>query len=129
MRSASLRLSRQATRDTRPELELRRALHARGFRYRLHVKPISGLRTTVDIVFPSRRVAIFVDGCFWHRCPLHATFPKTNADWWAAKLQRNAQRDAEAGRRLADEGWTVVRVWEHESADDAADRIESLLRP
>lgn len=119
-------MSRQATRDTQPEIELRRALHARGLRYRVHVKPVPGLRRTVDILFPRRRLAVFVDGCFWHRCPEHATYPKTNADWWSEKLARNAQRDADTDQRLAEAGWTVVRVWEHELPADAADRIEAL---
>lgn len=120
-------MSRQATRDTKPEVELRRELHARGRRYRIHVRPVAGLRRTVDIAFTRSRVAVFVDGCFWHRCPEHATFPQTNAEWWAAKLQRNVDRDLDTDVRLVDAGWKVVRIWEHESAVDAADRVEDAL--
>ena len=126
--SASERMRRQATHDTKPELELRRELHRRGLRYRLQVKPISGLRRTVDIAFPRQRIAVFVDGCFWHRCPEHATDPKASAAWWKAKLDRNVERDMDTNRRFAEADWTVIRVWEHESSLDAADRIERLVR-
>lgn len=116
-------MSQQATRDTGPELLLRRRLHAAGLRYRVHFRPIPGVRRTADIVFTRAKVAVFVDGCFWHRCPEHGTLPKTNADWWAAKLARNGERDADTGRLLSEAGWTVLRVWEHEDPQDAADRV------
>ncbi len=124
---ASGRMSRQANRDTAPELMLRRQLHALGLRYRVHRRPLAGIRRTADIVFPRKRVAIFVDGCFWHGCPVHGTAPKTNADWWAAKLDRNKERDADTDRLLAEAGWTVVRIWEHEDPAEAAGRIEQIL--
>ncbi|MCO8127270.1 very short patch repair endonuclease [Acidimicrobiia bacterium EGI L10123] len=122
------RMSRQATRDTSPERLLRSELHRRGLRFRLHQRPLPGLRRTADIIFTRAKVAVFVDGCFWHRCPQHATFPKTNADWWEAKLQGNVDRDADTVKRLSEEGWRVVRVWEHENPSEAAGRIEQLVR-
>jgi DNA mismatch endonuclease (patch repair protein) len=90
--------------------------------------PIKGVRRRADVVFTRSRVAVFVDGCFWHACPIHATWPKANADWWRAKLKANVERDRDTDRRLGDAGWSVVRVWEHESAADAADRVEDAVR-
>lgn len=119
----SERMSRQASKDTAPELAIRRRLHAKGLRYRIHVRPLPEVRRTADIVFTRVRVAVFVDGCFWHRCPEHATFPETNREWWERKLAGNAARDADTDERLAAGGWTVVRVWEHEDPDLAATHI------
>lgn len=124
---SSSRMSRQATRDTAPELLLRRRLHAAGLRYRVHRQPIPNVRRTADIVFVGARVAVFVDGCFWHACPEHGTSPKTNSEWWTAKLAGNVERDAETNRLLADAGWTVVRVWEHEEPDEVADRVGAIV--
>ena len=125
--SVSARMSRQRRRDTEPELALRRELHARGRRFRVEVA-LPGLpRRRADIVFSRARVAVFVDGCFWHSCPEHATSPATNAEWWGEKLRRNIERDRETDRHLADSGWTSVRIWEHESVSDAADRVEAAL--
>ncbi len=121
-------MSRQSTRDTAAEILIRRRLHALGLRYRVDRAPVASLRRRADIVFPARRVAVFVDGCFWHSCPEHATRPRANASWWEAKLARNVARDEETNRQLADAGWTVVRVWEHESPIDAAERIAELVR-
>lgn len=126
--SSSERMSRQATRDTAPEMELRKCLHAAGLRYRVHVKPLPGLRRTADVVFRRARVAVFVDGCFWHSCPDHGTTPLTNAEWWVAKLSRNVERDADTDRELADAGWLVVRVWEHEDPVVVADRVARAVR-
>jgi DNA mismatch endonuclease, patch repair protein len=121
-------MSRQRRRDTAPELALRRQLHARGLRYRV-AWPIPGLaRHTVDIAFTRARLAVFVDGCFWHGCPEHATYPAANGDWWTAKLAMNQQRDRKTTTHLEGAGWTVIRVWEHEAAEHAASRIEDLLR-
>jgi DNA mismatch endonuclease (patch repair protein) len=117
------RMSRQPSRDTRPELMLRRILHRRGLRYRVDVAVVKGLRRKADIVFRGARVAVFVHGCFWHGCPEHATWPKANAAWWRAKIERNRERDRETERALDADGWTVVRVWEHEAADAAAARV------
>lgn len=114
-------------RDTAPEMELRRRLHRAGFRYRVDVAPILEIRRRADIVFQSRRLAVFVDGCFWHGCPLHATKPKSNAVWWREKIKANVTRDADTNHRLASAGWTVVRVWEHEDPDAAADRVKAAL--
>jgi DNA mismatch endonuclease (patch repair protein) len=84
-------------------------------------------RRKVDIVFPTERLAVFVDGCFWHSCPEHATYPRANGHWWAAKLARNVERDRETDRRLAAEGWTVLRIWEHEDPLEAATNVERVL--
>lgn len=114
--------------DTRPELALRSELHRRGYRFRKSVSPIEGLRCRVDVVFLRARVAIFVDGCFWHRCPEHGTHPRTNSSYWQVKLDRNVARDRRNNDALTASGWTVVRVWEHEDVHDAADRIEAILK-
>jgi DNA mismatch endonuclease (patch repair protein) len=108
-------------------MALRRELHRRGLRYRVNVPPIRGLRCRADIVFSNRRVAVFVDGCFWHSCPEHGTTPVTNQSYWCAKLARNLERDRANDRALAEAGWTVVRVWEHESPLAAADRVVASL--
>ena len=121
-------MKRQGRRDTRGELLLRRELHRRGLRYRVDQQVLSGLRRRADIVFPRARVACFSDGCWWHGCPLHATIPKANAEWWRDKLAKNVERDRDTDRRLADAGWAVVRVWEHEDVTTAADRVEAVVR-
>ena len=109
-------------------MALRRRLHADGFRFRVDRAPLVGLRRKADIVFTRQRVAVFVDGCFWHRCPEHGTMPASNAEWWETKLVRNAERDAETNRLLTDACWTVVRVWEHEDPDSAALLVEAAVR-
>ena len=98
-----------------------------GFRYRVDYQLPGIPRRRADIVFPKQRVAVFVDGCFWHRCPDHATFPKTNAEWWRAKLARNWERDRETDQLLIANGWRVVRVWEHESLADALEAVRHSL--
>src|SRR4051794_40848677 len=125
--AVSRRMARQATRGTAVEYALRRELHRRGLRYRLHRRPIPGLRREADIVFPRARVAIFVDGCFWHACPTHATWPKANAEFWKTKIERNRERDRDTDARLADAGWTVVRVWEHDDPMTSAVHIEEVV--
>lgn len=107
-------------RDTAPELAVRRLLHARGLRFRVDYRLEKSLRTRADIVFTRRRVAVFIDGCFWHGCPLHATQPKSNADYWGPKLARNVARDCEADAALRNAGWTVLRYWEHEDPREVA---------
>ena len=102
------------SRDTAPELALRSALHARGFRYRVDARPIAEFRRRADIVFTRLRVAVFVDGCFWHGCPLHYRVPTLNADYWRPKIQRNRVRDLETTECLSAAGWTVLRFWTHE---------------
>ncbi|MFF0815257.1 very short patch repair endonuclease [Rhodococcus sp. NPDC003318] len=122
------RMSAQRRRDTVPELALRRELHRRGRRYRVDRAPLPGIRRRADLVFPVAKVAVFVDGCFWHRCPVHATAPKNNAQWWADKLDANVVRDRDTDARLTAAGWAVVRVWEHEDPITAADAVEMVLR-
>ncbi|AZC14464.1 very short patch repair endonuclease [Microbacterium sp. ABRD28] len=110
-------------RDTMPELRVRKLLHAAGLRYRVDVAPIPMLRSRADIVFTRRRIAIFIDGCFWHGCPLHGTTPRANADYWVPKLARNTARDTETTATLTQAGWHVLRYWEHESPDLVAHAI------
>ena len=116
-------MSKQVSRDTTPELAVRRLLHASGYRYRLHTHVPGIPRRTIDIAFGNLKIAIFLDGCFWHGCPQHATAPKANAEWWHTKLNRNMTRDRETTKHLTDAGWTVLRFWEHESAEDVTRRI------
>ena len=124
----SRRMSRTAQRDNPRERSLRSKLHRRGLRFRLHRKIIEGSRRTADIAFPSQRVAVFLDGCFWHGCPEHVTWPKTNASWWREKIETNIRRDRDTNRRLKKAGWTVIRIWEHEDVVRAAAKIERVLR-
>ncbi|WP_040832896.1 very short patch repair endonuclease [Nocardia brevicatena] len=120
-------MSRQRRAGTKPELVLRRELHRRGIRYFVDRAPIRGQRRRADLVFPRRRIAVYVDGCFWHCCPDHATYPKNNAEWWAEKLAGNVARDRETDAALAAAGWQVIRIWEHEDAILAADRVQAAL--
>lgn len=116
------------TRDTKPEIDVRRLLHAQGFRYRI-AHPVPGMaRRSIDIAFTRARVAVFLDGCFWHGCPEHATQPRSNASWWSEKLRRNVERDRETVRALEDAGWLVLRFWEHESAENVADRVVTAIQ-
>ena len=115
----SARMSRQGRRDTGPEVALRRALHARGLRFRV-VYPVPGQRRrTIDIAFTRRKVAVFVDGCFWHGCPEHGVRPRSNSSWWREKLAANQARDQDTNRLLEESGWAVVRIWEHEPVERA----------
>ncbi|MFG2483099.1 MULTISPECIES: very short patch repair endonuclease [Streptomyces] len=126
--SVSARMSRQARRNTTPELAVRRLLHAAGLRYRLQVKVPGMPRRTIDIAFPGAKVAVFLDGCFWHGCPEHATQPKANAQWWREKLDKNMARDRETSELLAAAGWTVLRFWEHEAPESVAARVIDARR-
>lgn len=121
-------MARVRQKGTGAELMLRHALHAMGLRYRLQVPLLSKPRRVADIVFPGARVAVFVDGCFWHGCPEHATWPKKNADFWREKIKANQVRDADTNQRLEALGWTIVRVWTHEAAEEAAARIAHVIR-
>lgn len=121
-------MSRQASRDTAPEIALRRALHRRGLRYRVGIRPIAQIRGSADVVFTAARVAVYVDGCFWHMCPEHSTMPANNAAWWKAKLEGNRARDRRTDEILRANGWHVVRVWEHENVDEAAERVATAVR-
>ncbi|MCV7105316.1 very short patch repair endonuclease [Mycolicibacterium chitae] len=120
-------MSRQRRTGTKPELLVRQILHARGIRYRVDTAPVPGLRCKADIVWRRLRLAVFVDGCFWHGCPLHATRPKANEAWWAQKLDGNAERDRRTDADLEARGWTVLRFWEHEDPSEVADAICSKL--
>lgn len=101
--------------DTKPELALRSALHRDGLRFRKDFPiRLDGARARPDIVFTRARIAVFVDGCFWHSCPQHGTRPATNTDYWNPKLERNAARDRRNTEALTSAGWTVIRIWEHD---------------
>lgn len=119
------RMSRQRRTDTSPEVSLRRALFKRGLRYRLQVNVPGRPRRTIDIAFPGRRLAVFVDGCFWHVCPEHATWPHNNEQWWRQKLLANVKRDRDTDIALEDAGWRVLRFWEHEGVEQAVERIHA----
>lgn len=114
---------------TGPERRLRTALHRRGHRFRILLPlTIEGVRVRPDIVFLRRRLAVFVDGCFWHCCPEHGTAPRVNLDYWRPKLERNRARDRLVNDALTSGGWTVVRVWEHGEVDAAVAAVEAWLR-
>ena len=125
--AGSTRLRRQQRRDTKPELAIRREAWGRGLRYRVDAGALPGLRRRADMVFTRLKVAVFVDGCYWHRCPEHATFPKANAAWWADKFEANVVRDRDTDERLRCAGWTVVRLWEHEEPVAAVDRLVEVI--
>jgi DNA mismatch endonuclease (patch repair protein) len=115
-------------RDTKPELRLRAELHKRGRRFRKHLRvPVASGGVVVDVAFTRRRIAVLVDGCFWHACPEHGNSPKTSVWYWGPKLESNVSRDREVDRLLGAQGWTVVRIWEHEPVVVAADTIEQML--
>jgi len=114
-------------RDTRPEVAVRSALHRLGLRFRKHRPPLSDLRCLADVVFPRERVAVFVDGCYWHRCPLHGTSPRTHSGYWEAKLTGNVARDRRNDAMLAAADWLVLRIWEHEAVDEAAERVKKAV--
>lgn len=114
--------------DSRPELRIRSALHAKGLRFRKNLLlRFAALSVRPDVVFPRRRVAVFVDGCFWHSCPEHGTRPRFNSDYWDAKLARNVDRDRRVDEALVSNGWISVRVWEHELPEVAARRVASVV--
>jgi DNA mismatch endonuclease (patch repair protein) len=123
------RMQRQRTRDTAPELAIRRLLHAAGLRYRVDVAPLPGMRRRADIVFGVARVAIFVDGCFWHGCPQHGSrTTHSNSRYWAEKIERNRSRDVDTDQRLTEVGWLPLRVWEHEDPRTVADMVIEIIR-
>lgn len=115
-------------RDTKPELAVRRLVYAAGRRYRVDTRPLPDLNRRADLVFRSAKVAVFVDGCFWHGCPEHGTTAKSNPEYWGPKIARNKERDCDTDRRLHAAGWTVIRVWEHDEPQIVADRIISATR-
>jgi DNA mismatch endonuclease (patch repair protein) len=116
-------------RDTKPELALRSDLHRRGLRFFVDRAPLLGMRRRADLAFPRKRVAVYVDGCFWHGCPIHGAWPKHNADWWRRKIETNQARDRDTDRQLRDAGWTVIRLWEHEAVDLADFVAETVTGP
>lgn len=123
------RMQRQQTRDTQPELAVRRLLHAAGLRYRVDVAPTRALRRRADIVFGPARVAVFIDGCFWHGCPQHGSREtRANTTYWSDKIARNQARDASTDELLTRDGWLVIRVWEHEDPHEATDRIARIVQ-
>jgi DNA mismatch endonuclease, patch repair protein len=115
-------------RDTRPELAVRRLLHARGLRYRVNFRPEKDLRRTADLVFTRAKVAVFIDGCYWHGCPDHYIPPATNPGYWSNKVSTNRNRDAHTNQTLRERGWTVLRFWEHETPETVAESIERNVR-
>jgi DNA mismatch endonuclease (patch repair protein) len=115
------------SRDTGPELAVRRLLHAAGLRYRVAQRPLPALRRTADVVFTRARVAVFIDGCFWHRCPEHSSTPRTRTDFWVAKFDRNVARDAETNAVLEASGWLVLRFWEHEHPGSVAEEVRRAV--
>ncbi|MDR3548832.1 MAG: very short patch repair endonuclease [Candidatus Pacebacteria bacterium] len=114
--------------NTAAESVLRSELHSLGLRYRIQVPVLTKPRRIADIVFSGPRVAVFVDGCFWHGCPKHASWPKQNAEFWRTKILANRVRDQDTNARLRANGWKVVRVWGHESPETAASRIAKVVR-
>ncbi|PKH38048.1 very short patch repair endonuclease [Nocardioides alpinus] len=121
-------MRRFRSRDTLPEVEVRRALHASGLRFRLHTAVPEHPRRTIDVAFPRQKVAVFIDGCYWHACPEHGKVPARNAGWWAEKLRRNVERDMETNVTLRRNGWTVIRVWEHEHPAAVAEQVGRAVR-
>ncbi|RZU73630.1 T/G mismatch-specific endonuclease [Micromonospora kangleipakensis] len=121
----SAQMSRLPRRDTGPEVQLRRLLHAQGLRYRVQLPVPDWRRRTIDIAFTRVKVAVFVDGCFWHGCPEHGMVPRSNQAWWASKLEANRRRDAETTAHLQSRGWRVLRFWSH---DDVSDMVVAVTR-
>ena len=116
-------------RDTVPELAVRRLLHAAGLRYRVDFAPLKGYRRRADVVFTKARIAVFIDGCFWHGCPIHYRVPGTNVGYWEPKIARNVERDAETTLALTEAGWRVLRYWEHDKPAMIAEHIIRVVRP
>ena len=114
-------------RDTKPELAVRRIVHAAGYRYRVNARPESDLRRTADLLFTRRKIAVFIDGCFWHGCPEHYIPPKANDGYWSAKVSRNRERDVETTAVLEKRGWRVMRFWEHEDPAEVAEAVISAV--
>ncbi|WP_372408483.1 very short patch repair endonuclease [Streptomyces luteireticuli] len=123
--SAARRRNMQAirSRDTKPEHLIRRLVHAQGLRYRVAARPLPELRRTADLVFRPAKVAVFVDGCYWHGCPEHYVAPRTNPGYWSDKVARNVARDRDTDKRLTEAGWLVLRFWEHEPSDACSHKI------
>ncbi|MEH0555699.1 very short patch repair endonuclease [Streptomyces sp. B21-101] len=127
--SAARRRNMQAirSRDTKPEWLIRRLVHAKGLRYRVSARPLPDLRRTADLVFRPAKVAVFIDGCYWHGCPEHYVPPRTNSGYWSEKVVRNVTRDRDTDQKLLEAGWLVLRFWEHESSVTCADKITEVV--
>ncbi|MFD7787589.1 very short patch repair endonuclease [Streptomyces nojiriensis] len=128
--TAARRRNMQAirSRDTKPEKAIRRLVHAKGLRYRIAARPLPDLRRTADMIFRPARVAVFIDGCYWHGCPEHYVSPKTNPGYWSVKVAGNIARDRDTDRRLEEAGWLVLRFWEHEEPAACAEGIASVVQ-
>lgn len=124
---ASRRMAKVRQKGTEAELALRRELYRNGLRYRVSFEVLKKPRRVADVAFPGLKLAVFVDGCFWHGCPEHASWPKQNADFWRHKIETNQERDADTGSRLVALGWRVIRIWEHESPVDAARKVSAVV--
>lgn len=122
------RMKRQPRKGTKPETVLFEGLVARGLNFERNVKPVEGLRREADGCLPSVKIAVFVDGCFWHGCPEHQVIPRSNRDYWVPKLRRNIDRDRGVDEVLTDAGWQVIRIWEHEDAEEAGNRVERAIQ-
>jgi DNA mismatch endonuclease (patch repair protein) len=126
--AVSARMSIHPRRNTGPEVAVRRIVHACGLRYRLNAPVPGQSRRTIDIAFPGDKVAVFIDGCFWHGCFEHRPLPRANREWWAQKIALNRRRDDETVAHLRELGWVALRYWEHEKPDVVADRIVRVVR-
>jgi len=124
---ASRRMAKIRQKSTGAEVAVRRELYRSALRYRVDLEVLKKPRRVADIAFPGRRIAVFVDGCFWHGCPEHATWPKQNAEFWRQKIEANRLRDADTNSRLFDSGWTVLRFWEHQTPIDVAATIAQTV--
>lgn len=126
--AALRRMQAAKPKDTAPEKAIRSAIHRRGLRYRVDAKPLRDLNRRADIIFRSVKVVVFVDGCFWHGCPIHGTLAKANAEFWRVKIKRNQERDIDTMRLLENAGWKVIRVWEHDDPEEASEKIYDIVR-
>lgn len=124
----SRRMAKVRQTGTSAEVAVRRELYRNGLRYRVDYEVLKKPRRVADVAFPGLKIAIFVDGCFWHGCPKHGTWPKQNAEFWRQKIEKNRLRDADTNSKLVDIGWTVLRFWEHLSPVEAAEAaMETVL--
>ena len=125
--NASRRMANVRQKGTDAEVALRQEMHRIGLRYRIDYEILRKPRRVADVAFPGRKIAVFVDGCFWHGCPEHATWPKQNAEFWREKIEANRRRDADTDERLRSLGWTVLRFWSHESPTEAAQTVAHVV--
>lgn len=124
----SERMSRHPRKDTGPELALRRLMFSAGLRYRVHMRVPDLPRRTIDVAFPRKKIAVFIDGCFWHGCPQHGMLPRSNHEWWRQKIEHNRRRDVETSSHLNDLGWDVFRFWCHEDFAIAVEIVATRVR-